>query len=364
MTMNRIFGVLSLLGVMYALLFMADFQNATKWSNLKDVLGQQAFFGILTLGVGILIITGGIDLSIGSVVGLSAVLFGVLMRNGVSPWTSMIIVLMTGILIGLFHATLVTMLKLQPFLVTLCGLFIYRGAARMLSPGRPVGLQTSLNDLQKDKAKELMEAGLSRTEAETLASAYQQSFAEPLETMRLALVGKNLDGELGFPMQAIVLVILAALAVVLVHRSVWGRYWYAIGQNEQAAKYAGVRTGRQKFAVYVLSSTLASFGGILMLLDYSTASPESAGETWELYAITGAVLGGCSLRGGEGSVPGMILGAAVLPLLKNLISFVGNIPWVLERVKIDPVIPALVGFTLLIGTIIDEFFRRRSKVRG
>ena len=86
--MNRILGVVSLLVVMYALLFASNFQNAAKWSNLKDVLGQQAFFGVLTLGVGVLIITGGIDLSIGSVVGLSAVLFGVLMEEGVPPFAA------------------------------------------------------------------------------------------------------------------------------------------------------------------------------------------------------------------------------------------------------------------------------------
>ena len=343
--MNRILGVLSLLVVMYALLFATNFEYAAKWSNLKDVLSQQAFFGVLTLGVGVLIITGGIDLSIGSVVGFSAVLFGVLMRNGVPPVAAAVAVIGCGAVIGLINAGLITGLKLQPFLVTLCGLFVYRGAARGEHPRRPVGLQGVLTEVREGGTPEAYEA-----------------FRSQLEFLRKALVGKDLDGELGFPMQVVVMLVLAAVVGVLVHYSVYGRYWFAIGHNEQAARYAGVPTGRQKFAVYVLCSTLASLGGILMLLDYSSATPESAGETWELYAITGAVLGGCSLRGGEGTVPGMVLGAAVLPLLRNLISFVGSIPWVFERVKIDPIIPALVGLTLLFGTIADEFFRRRSKV--
>jgi ribose transport system permease protein len=344
--MNRIFGVLSLLVVMYALLFTSDFQHATTWSNLNDVLGQQAFFGVLTLGVGVLIITGGIDLSIGSVVGLSAILFGVLMEDGVPPYAAAAAVLACGVVIGLVHAALVTGLKLQPFLVTLCGLFIYRGAARMIASEKTVGLQTALSAVRDQGNPEAFDR-----------------FKAQLEFLRKTLIGKPLDGELVFPMQAVVLLVLALVIGVLVHFSVYGRYWFAIGHNEQAARYAGVPTVRQKFFVYVLCSTLASLGGILVLLDYSSASPATAGETWELYAITGAVLGGCSLRGGEGTVPGMVLGAAVLPLLRNLISFVGNIPWVLERVKIDPVIPALVGLTLLFGTITDEFFRRRSKVR-
>src|SRR5690242_13029777 len=106
--MNRILGVLSLLVVMYGLLFTSNPQNAFTWSNLKDVLSQQAFFGVLTLGVGVVIITGGIDLSIGSVVGLSAILFGVLMRNGVSPVVAAAAVLACGVVIGLIHAALIT----------------------------------------------------------------------------------------------------------------------------------------------------------------------------------------------------------------------------------------------------------------
>jgi len=333
--MNRIFGVLSLLATMVVLLSAADFQNATQWSNVKDVLNQQAFFGVLTLGVGVLIISGGIDLSIGSVVGLSAVGFGVLMRAGVSPYLAFILVLANGVCIGLVHGFLVTRLKLQPFLVTLCGLFVYRGFARMLSPGRPVGVQQIRADHPES--------------------------ADALGFLRELFVGKDINSVFGFPMQVIVMLILAMLVGIVLHRTVYGRYWYAIGYNEQAAKYAGIHTERQKLAVYVLCSTLASLGGILTFLDYGSATPETTGDTWELYAITGAVLGGCSLRGGEGTIPGMVLGAAVLPLLKNLISFVGTLPAVSSVVKnIDPVIPVVIGLTLLLGTIADEFLRRRG----
>ena len=182
-----------------------------------------------------------------------------------------------------------------------------------------------------------------------------------LATLSEGLVGRGLDRSFGFPMLVIVLAVLAVIIGVILHKSVWGRYWFAIGHNEQAAKYAGIRVERNKFAVYMLCSTLAALGGILTLFENGSVMPESTGEGWELYAITGAVLGGCSLRGGEGSVLGMVLGAAVLPLLKNLISFVGSLPWVLKNVRsVDPVIPALIGLTLLIGTIADEYFRRSA----
>ena len=348
--MNRILGVVSLLVLMYGLLFAVNFEFAAQWSNLKDVLGQQAFFAILTLGVGTLIITGGIDLSIGSVVGLSAVLFGSLMEEGILPIVAMLIVLGLGIVIGIINAALVNGLKLQPFLVTLCGLFFYRGLARMLHPGKPVGLQSILKQVE---------------DAPTTTEPKMQTFTDQLEFLRLSLVGKDLDSNYGWPMQAFVLIAIAIVLGVLVHFSVCGRHWYAIGHSEQAARYAGVRVARQKYFAYIISSFCASLGGVLVLLDYSSANPAGVGETWELYAITGAVLGGCSLRGGEGTVPGMVLGAAVLPLLKNLISFVANLPWMLRQgIQIDPIVPSVIGLTLLLGTLADEYFRRQSTRRA
>lgn len=341
--MNRVAGVVLLLAVLYALLYWADPVNAVKWTNIKDVLGQQALFGVLTLGAGIVILSGGIDLSIGSVVGFSAVLFGVLLKSGVTPFTALAIVLGAGMLIGAINAALISRLRLQPFLVTLCGLFVYRGLAKMLSPGQQVGLMGILRDAKK--------AG----DAE-----FTETLTRELTLLREWLVGKTLDGELGFPMQAAVLAVLALVLGLVLHRSVWGRYWLAIGHNEAAAKYAGIRVERNQFAVYMICSTLASLGGVLTLLDYGSATPATIGETWELYAITGAVLGGCTLRGGAGTVPGMVLGAAVLPLLKNLINFLGSLPLVTRNIKsIDPVIPVLIGLTLLLGTIADELFRRR-----
>jgi ribose transport system permease protein len=350
--MNRILGVVILLLVMYGLLFAADAKNALTWSNQKDVLSQQALFGVLTIGVGILILTGGIDLSIGSVAGLSAVSFPVLIGKGFTPMQALGLVLLGGACIGVTHAALITRLKLQPFLVTLCGLFVYRGLARMVTRDQQVGIQTLLKELDalRDEGK--------------LTVHQIKDVSKELEFLRTSLVGKDLSSELGFPMQIVVLVVLAAFAALVLHGSVLGRHWYAIGHNEQAAKYAGIRIEQNKFLVYVVCSMLASLGGVLGLLYYGSVTPTGFGESWELYAITGAVLGGCSLRGGDGTLPGMVLGAAVLPLLKNLINFVGELEWVREKVgRIDPVIPALIGLTLLLGTIADEFFRRRSTAR-
>lgn len=335
--MKRILGVVSLLVLMYVLLFLSNFDRASKWDNLKNVLNQQAFFAILTIGAGLVIITGGIDLSIGSVIGLSAVGFLVLMRNGIPPIPAFFLILLGGALIGLNHGLWITRLKLQPFLVTLCGLFIYRGLARIFSGDQPIGLQ---------------EFGQGH------------AFFDQLEFLRKTLVGKDMKSVFGFPMQTIVMLVIAILIGIVLHASVYGRYWYAIGHNEQAARYAGINTNRHKVSVYVLCSVLSCLGGMLMVLDYSVATPNSTGSTLELYAITGAVLGGCSLRGGEGTVIGMILGAAVLPLLMNLITFVHASTIVGDYIKnIDSMIPVVIGLTLLLGTLVDQFFRRGEAKR-
>jgi ribose transport system permease protein len=152
------------------------------------------------------------------------------------------------------------------------------------------------------------------------------------------------------PNVLLVMVAVALVLAVLLHGTVYGRYLYAIGANEQAARYAGVPTGRYKVLSYMISSACAGLGGILFLCENETAQPTSAGSLDELYAITGAVLGGCSLKGGVGSVLGMVLGAMVLPLLRMLCNFspIGS-----------ELVYAVTGVALLIGTIVNELIGRR-----
>jgi len=287
-------------------------ERAQTLSYHSILLGRLGFYGILTLGAGVLILAGGIDLSIGSVVGLSAVLFGVLMSKGVAPEAAMLSVILLGTLIGLMHGLLVTGLRLQPFLVTLCGLFIYRGIARYISER-------------------------------------QQGIPDEALWLKELLIGGEGQGARN---QVLILLVLAVLIGLILHYTKWGRYLFALGANEEAARYAGVPTARYKIFSYILCSTLAALGGGLLLLEAGSVNPTTGGSLLELYAITGAVLGGCSLRGGEGSVPGMILGAAVLPLIRSASSF-RNIDSNVEY--------AVIGGALLLGTIGDELLKRRIK---
>lgn len=334
--MTRILGVLALLVALYAGLVGTYWEGSPAeepvsrttdriQGNLVDVANIQGRYGVITLGAALVIITGGIDLSIGSVVGCAAVLFGVLMKDGVHPFLAAPLVVLCGAIVGLGNGLLITRLKLQPFLVTLCGMFIFRGVARLL-------------------------AGVVRRTDVTEA---HPGFAGPLQDLRFLLIGKDSTGVLLFPAQFVLLIVLAVAVGFFLHRTAYGRYWYAIGHNELAAKYAGVSVNRQRVVVYMICSALSAVAGILLYLDMPNVQSDGGGLYLELYAILGAVLGGCSLRGGEGTAVGMVLGAMVLPLLESLINLRG---------LSSDVIPAVIGLTLLVGTIVDEFLRRRSRL--
>ena len=319
--MQRLLGVVLMVVLLYGIL-MGIHEGARTASNQGTIADRLGFYGILTIGAGVLIVSGGIDLSIGSVVGLGAVTFALLLRKQVAPWQAAVLVTLGGAFIGLIHGLLVTRLRLQPFLVTLCGLFIYRGLARWASGG-----SIGLNDAPP-------------------------AMHESINSLRHILYS---DSFFGLPHQFLLLLLLTVLLTILLHATKYGRYLYAIGANEDAARYAGIATNGYKVLAYVICSALAGLASVLYLLENRTVNPTSAGSWLELYAITGAVLGGCSLRGGEGTIPGMFLGAAVLPLLRQLCNF-GGITNELEY--------AVIGFALLLGTIIDEVLKRRAARRA
>jgi ribose transport system permease protein len=316
---TRFLGVFLLVAALYVSLMTSN-ENASTLANHQILANRLGFYGVLTLGVGLLIISGGIDLSIGSVVGLSAVGFAVLLKDGVPPVPAMLLVLAGSMAIGLLNGLLITWLGLQPFLVTLCGLFAYRGLARQLSE-KSIGLSDAAPPLQD--------------------SVYR---------LRSLVCDPATLG--GLPGQLLIMLAVAVLFALLMHASVYGRYLYAIGYNEQAARYAGISVNRYKLFAYVWCSVLAGgLGGILEMLEVETATPSNVGTLYELYAITGAVLGGCSLRGGEGNVLGILFGTAVLPLLRSNITF-WDIPNQAEY--------TIIGSALLLGTIADELFKRRA----
>ncbi|CAN5487934.1 ABC transporter permease [soil metagenome] len=281
--------------------------NMSKWIGL---------YGILAVGVAFVIITGGIDLSIGSLIGLSGVLLPMLSREqGLPVGVGILVVLSVGAAIGLFHGLLITKLRLQPFLVTLCGLFIYRGIARSVA-----------NDESK-------------------------GFGNTFGGLKEALAGK-LFGWL--PMPLVILIAISIVAAIFLNKTVWGRYLLALGRNEEAARFSGVEVEKMKIVAYVICSTLAALGGILFVLENNAATPSTFGNFYELYAIAGAVLGGCSLRGGEGAILGVIGGTALVQVSSDAVFFLG-VPSTFKF--------TVIGGFILAGVIIDEFLRRYHERR-
>lgn len=344
--MNRVLGVLAVVAIIYFGLMSSDPQarSPENHQNLERRIGE---WGILTLGVGFVILTGGIDLSIGSVVCLSAVAFGLILENNGPPWLAFAAVLFMGVMIGLAHGFLITRLNLQPFIVTLCGLFIYRGLAQLLTQVRFDVLSEGLANGWPENARLLRDSsrniGLTRPENLPWLTTMQKGNLPLGEWTGIVW--------LDIPNPLVLFMVLGLISFVALECGAFGRRIHALGFNEQAARYAGINTAAHKIACYVICSTLAALGGILFLVKVPSAAPASAGNWYELYAITGAVLGGFSLRGGDGSILGLALGTAILPLLRSLVIFAG-IPSDLEFM--------VIGVALLLGTVADELLRRGS----
>ncbi len=318
----KVVGVTLMVVVLYAL-FLSTGEAAWSPAAQQALAERIGIAGIVVLGVAPVIISGGIDLSIGSMLGFSAVVFALLtgFRDfaGVPPFVAAGIILLSFPLLGAGQGLLITKLKLQPFLVTLCGLFIIRGFARVTTR---FATGASRN------------VGIGQTEWDI----------EPLAYIVKGTV-------FGVPMPLFVFFGFAIVVGFVLHRTVFGRYLYAIGSNEQAARYAGIPTDRYKILAYMWCSFMAGFAGIQYMLRIGSASPPMVGSWVELYAITGAGLGGGSLRGGDGHIIGIVMGAVILPLLWAVCSFAG-IP--------DDMREFVLGVALLIGTVVDVVLRRRT----
>lgn len=296
--------------------------------NLSNTANQIGLFGIFSIGEAFAIITSGIDLSVGSLIALLGTIFIDLIVNHDVNWVVAVVVIIAGgCLLGALHGLLITRLQLQPFVVTLCGLLIYRGIARYYTQDATAGFGF----------------GVSFPTLEWLTAGRSEIFA-PFAR----LVGFQ-GPTIAIPHSLIALVVVAVAAGVVLHRSIFGRYLFAIGKNEEAARYSGINSGRVVVSAYVVCSGLAAVAAIFIAMYTRSISPAVHGSFYELYAIAAAVLGGCSLRGGEGSVVGVVLGTILLQVLQNLVNLLG-IPSSLNF--------AVMGTVILIGVIADQQFVR------
>jgi ribose transport system permease protein len=260
------------------------------------------------------------------------VIFIDMIANKGMPWPlAAVLVIAIALVMGLVHGLLITKLKLQPFVVTLCGLLIYRGVARFYTADATAGFPFGVNfpDL------------------------------EWLTTGRTDIVS-NLTGgavhTLLIPHSFFVMVVIAIIMWIVLHRSVFGRYLFAVGKNEEAARYSGIRTTQVIIAAYIICAGLTALSAIYFAMYTRSILPSGHGNFYELYAIAAAVLGGFSLRGGEGSIVGVVLGTILLQVLQNLVNLLG-IPTSLNF--------AVMGSVILIGVVADQQFgayRERRRI--
>ena len=282
-------------------------------ANLQNMGRLIGMFGIFSIGVGMVIITGGIDLSIGSLIALLGVILSIMLTQWRWPAALAVAAVIVGAMtLGSFHGFLVTRVRMQPFIVTLCGLLLYRGLARFIAHDETKGFGT-----------------------------------EGFEALRRLATGSFL----GIPMPFILLILISAVMWLVLHRSIYGRHLFAVGRNEEAARYSGVNSQVIIASTYIISAGLTGIAGILFAFYTNSVSPSSHGNFYELYGIAAAVLGGCSLQGGEGSIIGIVIGTALLQVLQNLVNLLG-IPSSLNF--------AVMGAVILIGILADQLLKRRT----
>ena len=305
----RRFGTVGALAALCLALWAATPYFATV-SNLVNVLEQSAITGTVAIGMTFVILTGGIDLSVGSLVALTGIAFGLTFRATTLVLPAVAAALACGAACGAINGALVTAGRLPPFIATLGMMSVARGLALMASDGRPIS-----------------------------------GFPPAVR----ALAG---SGPIGVPTTVLVMLALYAVAHVTLRRTVLGRYVYAIGGNETAARLSGVRVARYKIVVYVISGVASAVTTLLLVARLNSAQP-IAGTSYELDAIAAVVIGGTSLLGGAGSVLGTLVGALIMSVLRNGLNLLGVSAYA-QQLAIGAVI---VGAVLL-----DTTLRRRTQL--
>jgi ribose transport system permease protein len=277
-------------------------------SNLSSVARQTAVINTMALGMTMIIISGGIDLSVGAILAFSGLLGTMAMEGGASITQGILIGLASGLFWGLVNGLLTTRLKINPFIVTLGTLGIVRGLTLIVSNG--------------------------------------------LAVHKIPL-GFSFLGEgniLGVPFVVWILVVCAIATHIILEHTRLGRYTFAIGSNELAAFYTGIPVAFHTTAVYAISGMLCGLAGMIEASRLMTGQP-TAGQGYELQVIAAVVIGGGSLRGGEGSVIGTLVGAFIMGLLSNGSDLLGISPYLQQ---------AIIGAVIIVAVTFDEFRKRRA----
>lgn len=270
--------------------------------NITNVLTQVSVNAIISIGMTFVILTGGIDLSVGSVLAISGAVAASLYKSNSSVLVAIIAALVIGALIGYMNGFIIARGKIQAFIATLATMTIFRGGTYVFTQGNPIsGLGESFTNLGNQKI-------------------------------------------IGIPLPVIFMFVVVLLGAYVTSQTKFGRYTYAIGGNEDSARLSGINTRKIKNYVYMISGITAAISGIIVTSRIGSASP-NAGSGFELDAIAAVVLGGTSLSGGEGKITGTIVGALIIGVLNNALNLLNVSPFYQLIVK---------GAVILLAVLIDK----------
>jgi ribose transport system permease protein len=291
--------------------------------NLRNVANQISVIAIIAIGMTMVIITAGIDLSVGSLIALSAVVAAWLIAHAGGAGASAAVMALGSLggiavcgAVGAFSGLVITSFRIPPFIATLAMMQVAAGLGYIISQGKPI---------------------------------YQLPDG-------FVTLGRGADPLLGIPYAVILMVVLYVLAHVVMSRTTFGRYVYAVGGNEEASRLAGIRVHAVLFSVYALSGLLAGLGGVLMASQLKSGAP-TYGLTYELYVIAAVVVGGTSLSGGEGRIFGTLIGAFIIAVIQNGMNLT-NVESYTQKV--------VLGLVILGAVLLDRLKHRgfRRKKRG
>ena len=302
---------LTLLGLLLFLWLLLGLSTHAFWTpgNISNLLRQGAMTAILAVGQTFVIITAGIDLSVGAIVGFTSVIVAWLLQAGVPLWASIILTLLMGVAIGAFHGFGIVRMGLPPFIITLATLTSLRGIGLLITNGSTI----SINH-------------------EGFTNFSRTDF-------------------LGVPSLFWMVILVAIPAFVFLHLSRFGRYLFAVGSNKEAARLSGVNVDRTIYLAYILSATCAAFVGLLLASRIGIGNATQA-EGWELQAIASSVIGGTSLFGAVGSVHGPLLGAFILATINNGANLL-NVNSFWQRI--------ITGLLIIVIVYFDQLRRRGSR---
>jgi ribose/xylose/arabinose/galactoside ABC-type transport system permease subunit len=282
-------------------------------NNLLQVMLQASINAIIAVGMTFVITSGGIDLSVGSIVALCGVLTAMLMRDsGVSTVVALLFAVGVGIACGLFNGILITGLNLPPFIVTLGTMGVFRGLALVISEGRSI-------------------------------YQFDRTILQPFST-RLTFLG------ISIPTAVLIAAVVTVLFAFVLTQTKFGKYTIAIGGNEETARVAGIAVKRHKLWIYALSGALTGLAGLLLLARLNSGDP-TFGEEYTLNSIAASVMGGTSLSGGEGSISGTIVGALIISMVQNAMNLF-NVPSYWQQL--------VIGTVIVLAVILDQFRKRQS----